>query len=341
MASPAFYRFTNWYWYAFLLAAGAASTAVEMTGLRFLAPLFGSSLPVWGAAIATVIAGLAWGYARGGRQAERMTSSLLPYQTAALGAAVFLWTPAAYRLAALLRDLSLNQNAGAAISGAFGVSFLALLIPSVVFGTLTPLAVQVEAARRRIPAGTAAGRVFTVTTIGSLVGIIVPSFFTIQLFGTTFTVWLFAGILLILAGGQLLTQFRAGGALLAAFSLLTSFLPPPKDPAVLLAVETPYQHVIVREQSGRRSLAFDAHLGTQSVITNSDYTDGYWDYLAALPAFLPANEQSVLVLGAAASTTERQLQRLWRSRNSFHLTSVELDGALLPIAQASFDPPQR
>ncbi len=270
-----------------------------------------------------------------------MTSSLLPYQTAALGAAVFLWTPAAYRLAALLRDLSLNQNAGAAISGAFGVSFLALLIPSVVFGTLTPLAVQVEAARRRIPAGTAAGRVFTVTTIGSLVGIIVPSFFTIQLFGTTFTVWLFAGILLILAGGQLLTQFRAGGALLAAFSLLTSFLPPPKDPAVLLAVETPYQHVIVREQSGRRSLAFDAHLGTQSVITNSDYTDGYWDYLAALPAFLPANEQSVLVLGAAASTTERQLQRLWRSRKSFHFTSVELDGALVPIAQAYFDPPQR
>lgn len=341
MTLPIYTRATKLYWYAFLLAAGAASTAVEMTGLRFLAPLFGSSLPVWGAAIATVIAGLAWGYARGGRQAERMVSPLLPIQTAALGAAVFLWTPAAYRLAAWLRDLSLNQNISAALVGAFGVSFLALLIPSIVFGSFTPLAVQVEAARRRIPAGAAAGRIFTITTIGSMIGIIVPSFLTIPMLGTKATVWLFSGILLLLAGGRLLIPRRAAGALLAAMGLLTSFIPPTDDPAVLLAVETPYQHVTVRQQSGKRSLAFDAHLGTQSVMTNSVYTDGYWDYLAALPAFLPADEPKVLVLGAAASTTERQLQRFWSGRKSFHFTSVELDGALVPIAQAYFDPPER
>lgn len=33
-------------WYGFLIAVGAASTAVEIVGLRLLAPVFGSSLPV-------------------------------------------------------------------------------------------------------------------------------------------------------------------------------------------------------------------------------------------------------------------------------------------------------
>lgn len=328
-------------WYAFLLAAGSASTAVEMTGLRFLAPLFGSSLPVWGAAIATVIAGLAWGYARGGRQAQHAAPTARAYETAALGAAVFLWTPAAYRLAAALRDFALTNDAILALGGAFSVSFIALLIPSVVFGTFTPLAVQVEASQRGIPAGAAAGKIFTITTIGSLLGIIIPSFLTIPLLGTKTTVWLFAGILLLLAGGQLLKSRRPAKTLIGLGGLLASLIPPARDPAVLLAVETPYQHVTVRQDTKVRTLVFDAQLGTQSKFTDDTYTDGYWDYVAALPALLAGDRHRVLVLGAAASTTERQLQRLWSGSKTFDFTSVELDGALLPIAEAYFDPPDR
>ncbi len=331
------------YWYAFLVTAGAASTAAEITGLRLLAPLFGSSLPVWGSAIAIVLGGLAVGYTLGGKRAQRPVEESVVRQRAAAAAILFLWMPAAFYAATLLRNNFLTTGSALSALGAFLESFLSLLPPSILFGMISPLAIQVEATRRGQNAGEVAGRVFTLTTVGSLFGILIPSFLTIPLLGTRETIWLFAGIIFLLSAWPLLTSPGKHARLLAlaAGGALMSLLPSQLDSSVVFATETPYQHVTVRRDGDDFRLSFDANLGTQSMVTAKVYTEGYWDYLAALPALLPAEHLQVLVLGAAAATTERQIEKFWQGKRPFTFTSVELDGELAAIAETFFDPPAR
>lgn len=343
MTQPKQSTLSDTHWYSFLIITGATSTAVEITGLRLLAPLFGSSLPVWGSAIAVVIGGLAWGYSIGGRRSQGYVSEHLVLKRAALAASLFVWLPLVFRLALIARDQFLASGSPLILT-AFIISLLALLPPSVLFGMVSPLAIQVEATRRQQSAGQVAGRIFNLTTIGSLFGILIPSFITIPLLGTLETIWLFAGLTLLISLVPLLRSSRRyiNIAIMVATASLITFLVSRPDPRLVFADETPYQYVMVRRSSEGLTLMFDAGFGTQSVFTEQTYTEGYWDYLAALPALLPfAQDINVLVLGAAASTTERQMQRFWPSTRRFNFTSVEIDGQLFNIADQYFDPPER
>jgi len=338
------YSITNIHWYAFLVATGAASTAVEITGIRLLAPLFGSSLPVWGTAIAVVIGGLAWGYSLGGRRSTKPVSAINVMHYATLATALFLWLPAIFRLAHLLRNYSINNAQPQFILLSLLVAFLALLPPTVIFGMVSPLAAQVEATRRQQLTGQVTGKIFTLTTIGSLIGILIPSFITIPLFGTRQTIWIFSAVVILLALpalASLLKQKNTLVILIAASSLAASFTPHRLGPNVIYAAETSYQRVAVVQRDNQRLLEFDAGFGVQSLWTPDTLTEGYWDYLAALPALLPNQDiVDVLVLGSAASTTERQLSQFWPD-TSFTFTSVDIDGALHDIANQFFDPPPR
>lgn len=332
-------------WYTFLLVVGTASIAVEITGMRFLAPLFGSSLPVWGLAIAAVLAGLAWGYTVGGHLVQHGSSPVIVFRQAAWGATIFLWMPAVFYLAMWLQDFSHQLNSSFYLAPAAFLAYGILFVSSYIFGTVSPLAVQVEADRRHQSAGQVAGRISTLTTLGSLAGILIPSFFTIPLLGSHITVWLFAGLTLSLSVRPLVQEpkhllrmlFLAALAVLITLTLRTS------NNHIIFAKETRHQFVTVQQDGQTRQLVFDANIGIQSIYSPDLYTNGYWDYLASLPVLLPETDTniSVLVLGAAASTTERQMHRFWQDTRTFQFTSVELDGDLFAIADAYFDPPQR
>lgn len=327
----------------FLLATGAASTAAEITGLRLLAPVFGTSLPVWGAAIATVIGGLALGYHWGGKKASAATTYSLVFAHAAVAALFFLILPFGMAVALWLRMHFFAGPAWPIGLNALIIAWMTLLPPSILFGMISPLAIQADTTLVQQQAGAAAGSVFTLTTIGSLLGILVPSFITIPLLGTKVTIWLFAGAVLVLTlpifwQHKRLFLFFLGivGASGASFFI-------PRDPSILVHKDTAYQYVTVKQfPNGSRALIFDAGFGIQSVLPVGLYTDAYWDYSGSLPLLLPHKKDlSVLVLGAAVSTTERQMTRLWEDTKTFNFTSVELDPAIFEIADQYFDPPQR
>ena len=328
------------HWYLLLFFTGAASIAVEIAGLRLIAPLFGTSLPIWGAVIATVLAGLSIGYARGGKQAATESSLRSIYQYASLGAALFLWMPAVFQLAMWLRNTGTEERLPLILLASFTLMLLILFFPSVIFGMISPLAVQVEAERRQQAAGQVAGRVSMISTLGSLFGILIPSFITIPFFGTRTTIWLFAGTVLLLCAPFLLKSWRRSIPSLLAIAASLVFQSSPAN--VLYADETAHQYITVRQEKSARVLAFDASLGIQSLYTDDTYTRGYWDYLAALPAIIPDTENiSVLILGAAASTTERQMEAFWGNTKHISFTSVELDHDLFAVADEYFHAPER
>jgi predicted membrane-bound spermidine synthase len=183
-----------------LLAAvvGAASLGVEIAAARLLAPWFGASTIVWANTIATVLVALSVGYAIGGRLADRDPTlrglSRIVLIAALLVAAVpFVAQP--------LLDLSVDalHSAGA---GEFAGSLLALLVlvapPVLVLGCVAPYAVRLSV-RTVEEAGRVAGRLYAISTLGSLAGVFLSALLLIPLIGTRLTFVAFAAAMALAA----------------------------------------------------------------------------------------------------------------------------------------------
>ena len=76
---------------AAVFLSGAALMGLEIAGSRVLAPVFGTSIFVWGSLITTFLASLALGYAGGGRLADRRPEPAVLAGLLALSACL-LWT---------------------------------------------------------------------------------------------------------------------------------------------------------------------------------------------------------------------------------------------------------
>ena len=63
----------RWFLLVTALVTGAVVMALEILGSRLLAPVFGSSLFVWGALIGVILAAMSSGYAFGGWVSDRYT----------------------------------------------------------------------------------------------------------------------------------------------------------------------------------------------------------------------------------------------------------------------------
>ena len=159
--------------------SGAALLGVEIAASRVLAPTFGSSLYVWGALIGVVLTGLSIGYWAGGALADRWPSPYLFVSAIALGAGLVLAIP-------LVDEWVLEQvvawDAGPRLDPL--VASVILFGPmSVVLASVSPIAVRL-AARSIDRLGRTAGRLFAISTAGSIAGTFATSFWLVPEYGT-------------------------------------------------------------------------------------------------------------------------------------------------------------
>ena len=154
---------------ALVFGAGTGSLATEISASRLLAPYFGSSTIVWANLIGIVLAGLAFGYWLGGRLADRRPEPRL-LGTIVLAAAV--WVAAIPFVARPFLDAAVGNldeaSAGAVVGSFFAV--LLLFAPAVVLlGMVAPFAIRLAITSVET-AGAVAGRLYALSTAGSLVG---------------------------------------------------------------------------------------------------------------------------------------------------------------------------
>ncbi|HKC24538.1 MAG TPA: fused MFS/spermidine synthase, partial [Thermoanaerobaculia bacterium] len=126
---------------AAVFLAGAALMGLEIVGSRVLAPVFGTSIFVWGALITTFLASLAVGYAAGGKLADRRPDPALLSSLLAASACL-LW------LLFLSPAPLLALFARAPMPDRFRSLLAALVLfapPSVLMGAVTPFAVRLRA----------------------------------------------------------------------------------------------------------------------------------------------------------------------------------------------------
>ena len=208
-------RFAGWTVGFAVFVSGAALLGVELAASRVLAPFFGGSLFVWGALISVVLLGLAVGYWAGGALADRLAARRLLTVTLGLAGLAVALVPVADQLAleaVVAWDPGPRANPLVAALLLFGA-------PSVLLAATTPIAVRL-AARSLDHVAETAGRLFALSTVGSIAGTLATAFFLVPRLGTDQLLGI-AAAALFLAGGVVALPGRSWRLVGAALALAT------------------------------------------------------------------------------------------------------------------------
>jgi spermidine synthase len=321
-----------------VFVVGAASLGAEIAAARLLAPYFGASTIIWANTIATVLVALSAGYALGGRLADRAPyiSRLCQIVLAAavlLAAVPFLSGP-------LLRAAS--SAVGSLSVGAFFGSLLAVLalvaVPVLLLGTVAPFAIRLSLERTE-ESGSVSGRLYALSTAGSLVGTFLAALVLIPFAGThrTFISFALALALVAVPGLPRISLVVAGVlAILLALPSGGIDLRIAGGGRVVYEAETQYQYArVVEQSSGERSLQLNEGVATHSLyVPGSFLTGNYWDEFLVMPfAVRPLPPARIAILGDAAGTTARAYGHYFPQTR---IDAVELDGQLTEIGRRFF-----
>ena len=196
---------------AAVFVSGAVLLGVEIAASRVVAPYFGNSLYVWGSLIGVVLTGLAIGYWLGGVLADRLPVTRLLLGVMGLAALLVLAIP--FVDEAVL-EWVVGWDAGPRLNPL--IASVILFGPmSVAMACVTPIAVRLRA-RSLARVGRTAGRLFSVSTAGSIAGTLATAFFLIPELGVDQLIATGAAALLAAVAVVALAERQVAAALLAA-----------------------------------------------------------------------------------------------------------------------------
>lgn len=208
--------------YALVFAGGTVLMGAEIAGSRVLNPYFGSGLFVWGSLISVIMLALAAGYYVGGRVADRWPSlHVLCLIACAAGLSLLVVAAVSKPVCAAIARSGAGPRTGPLVS-----TMVLFLVPGMLMATLSPFAVKL-CVRDLAGLGNVAGRLYAISTTGSIVGTLLTAFVLIPLMGTRqlifalgVTLALFAVAGLVVAGRPGRSKMQGAAALLVVLVLL-------------------------------------------------------------------------------------------------------------------------
>lgn len=350
-----------------VFTSGMTTLAIELTASRLLGNVFGTSNLVWANVIGLMLLYLTAGYFIGGRLADRSPRRITFYRLIAWGAFTGGIVPLFARpVLTAAAAAVIGFEAGVALGSAIAVLVL-FAVPVTLLGCVSPYAIRL-AVPDVASAGKTAGRLYAISTLGSLLGTFLPTLWLIPSAGTTATFFIFAGVLLsvaliglVLEGAEgrraalwliwmpvillILTVISAGGPL----------RPPPDGVRLLYERDSAYNYIQVTEleqpygqvvngqfvevwPAGTRELRLNEGQGIHSVWnpTQGIY-GGTWDIFLAVPYFYPvgtAAPGSLCVVGLAAGTVSTQYTDVFGP--GVQIDGIEIDGEIVAAGRQFF-----
>jgi spermidine synthase len=326
-----------------VFVSGMASLGVEFGASRLLAPYFGTSLYVWGVLIGLILVYLSAGYVIGGRLADRYPRDDLLYQITAwaglwIGVIPLVSYPILLASQQGFRTLSVGLVAGTLLA-----VVLLFAVPVTLLGCVSPFAIRLLL-KDVATGGNTAGRVYALSTVGSILGTFLPVFWFIPTYGTRPTIEAFGFALVAISAVALWPRRRIYAAFVVAVLLAWIFLPggikPPEAGSLLYEKESAYNYIQVVQVGTSTELILNEGQAIHSIYNSStNLTHGYWDYLLLADAFRPAQAtpptpRSVAFLGLAAGTSARQYRLAFGDQ--VDITGVEIDPEILAAGHRYF-----
>jgi spermidine synthase len=327
-----------------VFVSGMASLGIEFGASRLLAPYFGTSLYVWGVLIGLILVYLSAGYVIGGRLADRYPRAELLYQiTAWAGLWVGVIPLVSYPIL-LASQQGFKELSAGLVAGTLLAVVLLFAVPVILLGCVSPFAIRLLL-KDVETGGNTAGRVYALSTAGSIFGTFLPAFWLIPTYGTRPTLEGFGLALVLISVAGLWPRRRLyatfGVAVILAWIFLPSGIKPPEVGTLVFERESAYNYIQVVQVGNRTELILNEGQAIHSVYDSGTdpLTHGYWDDLLVAGAFRPAPAgaaapRSIAILGLAGGTMARQYRIAYG--DGVDITGVEIDPDILAAGHRYF-----
>ena len=354
---------SGWYLLLVVFLAGIGTLGIEMAASRLLAPYFGTSQPIWAVVIGLTLIYLTIGYHLGGRLADRRPDEKVLYQVIAWAGLLTGCIPVLAHPILLFSQGTIARLAVGSFLGAlFGVLIL-FAVPVILMAMVSPFAVRLQL--RRVAAGvaaagTTAGSISALSTLGSILGTFLTALWLIPAIGTAQTIYAVA-LFLIAVGLIGLRDWRYLLMLLvvlglAFYTLTTRSVIKSADCSgceLIHERESAYNYIQVATRPTPRGEQVNLILNEGQAIhsiynrrfaTTGDPLDlltggGPWDYFAVAPYFYPDRDpssvKSMAMLGSATGTVPKQFLAIYGPET--RIDAVEIDPDIIAVGRIYFD----
>jgi spermidine synthase len=337
-----------------IFITGAVTLSLEVLASRIMTPYFGVSLYIWAGILSITLIFLALGYQLGGKFSQHRGKEQL--QLSLLAAP--LWAGLSIVMAAAAYPVVFPFLATInLIIASFLGGIILLALPLVVLSAMNPLLIAL--ARDLNPEGDAgAGRVFFISTVGSVAGVILTAFLIIpHLTNFRALLWMSIGLGVVVAGiafmqeipgprkKRLLTSCAVivllSGILLAGqrayFKMLAGMSDIGKNFEVLAEYTSVFGNIkileVYPEGEGRKpGRAYLQDGIIQNMVTADGVVLDHTGFMMRLAEAYAPRAKNSLVLGVAAGMIPRALHR-----QGGKVTAVEINPNSLTAATEFFD----
>jgi spermidine synthase len=325
------------YIYVLSFFSGMCIMANELCASRLVAPYFGTSSFVWTNIIGVIMIALSTGYVIGGKLADRKPKlGILLKLLLAACMLLFLLPFVVYPIVQWLA--SLMEGFNSSFSFIFLGSLLAIALlfspPIVILGMTSPFLIRIVAQTDQV--GISAGRIFGISTIGSVVGTFLPVLVLIPAIGTSKTIMFFSAALFVVTALGFVGKSRA---LLSLAAIVPLVLPVPdarQTSGKIYATESSYQYIEVFDIGSYRYLVYNNAAGFQTVANKRHPLTGlnyYYDYYSLLPFLFEGKAKNALIIGLGGGIIANQFRY-------FHpkivVDGVEIDPKVIQVARKYF-----
>ena len=318
---------------------GALVMVYEIIGSRIVSPFIGTSTYVWTSLIGVILAALSLGYWIGGRMADRRPDIRV------LAGAIF-FAGGAVSLTILIKDvvLSMIASAGGPLELKSVAAAALLFAPaSVLLGFVTPYAVKLRTLSLE-DSGKTVGRLYALSTVGSIAGTFAAGFLLIPFLGSTRTLYLIAALLF--AVSLVLVPFafnRANFMVLTLFvfavagsELSTYYM---RTVNGLVDLDTEYSRVQVFRsrdtETGRefKAIATDPYFAQSAMyLDDGSPVFDYIPFYKLVGHFNPGHRNALMIGGAGYTLPREYLKENPEAR----IDVVEIDLRMTEIARTHF-----
>lgn len=331
--------------YLTVFFAGMTTLAAEFGASRLLQMRFSSINLVWATIIGLILVYLAVGYSIGGRWADKSPHPRTMYAIMAWGGFSLALIPVVAQPVLVAAAAASDRLNLGIMAGAFLGTLILFSIPVTLLAMISPFAIRislVDAAK----AGDVAGRLYAVSTLGSVLGAFIPTLLLFPVIGTSRTILAFGIATLAIA---LLGLFITGErkqtilflALLAALGITLAFgdFHVKDTPGQVYETESDYNYIEVIQDGDYTYLRLNDGQGIHSQYHPTElFYGGPWEQflvgpLFNAPPFSPSQVQRIAIIGLAAGTTARQATAVY---GDIPIDGYEIDPKIVEVGRKYF-----
>ena len=322
-----------------VFVCGAVVMVFEIVGSRVLSPFIGTSTYIWTSLIGVILASLSLGYWLGGRMADRRPDVKVL-------AAFILAAGGLISLTVLLKEILLSFIAAAPMPLEIKALVAALLLfapASICLGVVTPFTTRLVITSVE-KTGSTVGRLYALSTVGSILGTFAAGFFLIPFVGSIRTLYFISLVLIVLSA--CLAPLAASKLNITVIMLFLLSIAANETHAFLLRqnsglhdIDTEYGRVQVFRTKDAKTgrdivgLATDPYFAQSAAYIDSDeLVLEYSPYYHLIRHFKPDFSETLIIGGAGYSFPKEYL----RSYQNARLDVVEIDPRMTAIARDHF-----